>query len=412
MRTWTSAIFALVSNIVFVLPFSGQELAKDTGSQTVVAEGVGASPDEALKDAFRNCVRQVVGAIIDAETLVKNDELINDNVLTYSDGFIKKFDEIDGSKKQNGGLHRVRIKAEVERKSLIAKLRSSNVVMKSVDGNGLFAQTVTKLDSEKDAIAILEKQFKGFPQSCLTASVVGEPKVIEKDSLNATIEIMVQLEPNMNAFRDFSKSLRSILDKMTKEKGEFEVTCKPNTGFAYTFAMWNLHNPPPPSVSDFATASDGSWYSVIASNNWFPSKFGKTTKPQAEEKKVVLSIGTNRSKPGERIDFASYRLDSSLSQSLNDVVNRKGIFSVALLDGSGEQITVKEMKLHQPLLLQIGAYKNHAQCFYLCPTFFPTIQPEAILGHTPVMKVPFRFKLSLEELKTLTDIKVEVQFED
>jgi hypothetical protein len=412
MRTWTLAIFAIVSNIVFLLPLSGQELPKDNGSQIVVAEGVGASPDEALKDAFRNAVRQVVGAVIDAETIVKNDELINDKVLTYSDGFIKKYDEIDGSKKKSGGLHRVSIKAEVEKKSLLAKLQSSNVVMKSVDGNGLFAQTVTKLDSEKDAIAILEKQFKGFPQSCLTASVVGEPKVIEKDSENATIEIMVQLEPNMIAFRDFSKNLRSILDKMTREKGEFEVICKPTTGFAYTFAMWKLSNPPPPSVSEFATASYGSWYSVIAANKWIPSKFIKTTKPQAEEKKIVLSIGTNRSKAGERIDFVAYRIDPSLSQSLNDVVNKKGIFSVALFEENGEKITAKEMKLHQPLLLQIGSSKNHAHSFYLCPTFFPMIQPGAILGHTPLMKVPFRFKLSLDELKALSDIKVEVQFED
>jgi hypothetical protein len=42
-----------------------------TSAVPVEAEGLGASPDEALKDAFRNAVRQVVGAVVDAETIVR-----------------------------------------------------------------------------------------------------------------------------------------------------------------------------------------------------------------------------------------------------------------------------------------------------------------------------------------------------
>ena len=67
--------------------------AESAGNIEVVAEGVGATPDEALKDAFRHAVRQAVGAVVDAETLVKNDEVIDDQILTYSNGFVKKYDE-------------------------------------------------------------------------------------------------------------------------------------------------------------------------------------------------------------------------------------------------------------------------------------------------------------------------------
>lgn len=65
-------------------PSSTQSGAEASPSEAIVVEGVGMTPDEALKDAFRNAVRQVVGAVVDAETLVKNDEVINDKVLTYS----------------------------------------------------------------------------------------------------------------------------------------------------------------------------------------------------------------------------------------------------------------------------------------------------------------------------------------
>ena len=68
---------------------------KDVGNNTkeVIAEGVGDSHDNAIKDAFRNAVRQVVGVYVDSETLVKNDKLVDDKILTLSNGFINDYSE-------------------------------------------------------------------------------------------------------------------------------------------------------------------------------------------------------------------------------------------------------------------------------------------------------------------------------
>src|SRR5258708_5040066 len=105
---------------------------KDSQTQEVIAGGVGTSADEALKDAFLNAVRQVVGAVVDADTLLKNDEVVDDKVLTYSDGFIKKYDEIAGSKTVTSGIYRIKIKAHIERRSVIAKLKAANISVKDV----------------------------------------------------------------------------------------------------------------------------------------------------------------------------------------------------------------------------------------------------------------------------------------
>ncbi|MGO8747203.1 MAG: hypothetical protein ACLQNE_14550 [Thermoguttaceae bacterium] len=50
----------------------------------VEAEGSGKDRDEALKNTFRDAVRKVVGAYVEEETVVKNDELIKDKVLILS----------------------------------------------------------------------------------------------------------------------------------------------------------------------------------------------------------------------------------------------------------------------------------------------------------------------------------------
>lgn len=194
---------------------SSKKPADNSSIAEVVAEGAGTTPDEALKDAFRNAVRQVVGAVVDAESLVKNDEIIDDQVLAYSNGFVKKYDEIAGSKKSSGGVHRIKIKAQVERRRLIAKLRESKVAVKDVDGKSLFAEAVTTAEAEQNATNLLAKIFGDLP-NLLTATVVGKPDY-DRDKSELVFNVDVAVDPK--AYRDFATRLRETLHKISQSKG-------------------------------------------------------------------------------------------------------------------------------------------------------------------------------------------------
>lgn len=189
------------------------------GISEVIAEGAGVTPDEALKDAFRNAVRRVVGAVVDAETLIKNDEVIDDQVLTYSDGFVKKFDEVAGSKNFVDGLHRVKIKAQVERRSVIAKLKSAKVTVKDLDGKSLFAEAVTSAEAEKNSTKLLAKALSDLPK-LLTASVTGKP---EYDRDKGGVVLNVDVEVDVKSYREFSSRLQELLRKIAVSKATAHV---------------------------------------------------------------------------------------------------------------------------------------------------------------------------------------------
>ena len=215
---------SLVFFICLFMANSNSVFSQDKGkTQEVVGEGVGTSADLALKDAFRNAVRQVVGAYVDAETLVKNDELVEDKILTYSNGFIKTFSEVEGSKKVQGGIYRVKIKAVVETGSVIAKLNASNISIKEVDGKGLFAEVVSKMDLEKDAAALLKKSFEGFPNSIMSFSVEGKPNVLDKNEKFAAVEIPIKIEVNMDSFKAYVKKMDIMLSKIAVLTKEFQI---------------------------------------------------------------------------------------------------------------------------------------------------------------------------------------------
>ena len=94
----------------------------------VQGKGSGATRDEALKDAYRDAIERTVGLYVDAEQMLKNDELVNDQILTQSNAYIEKYDVVKES--EANGLFTVRILATVKKTALakkIAELRAESV---------------------------------------------------------------------------------------------------------------------------------------------------------------------------------------------------------------------------------------------------------------------------------------------
>ena len=96
------------------------QAAVDTSTVKVQGRGVGATKEAALKDAYRDAIERAVGLYVDAEQMVKNDKLVNDQILTQSNAYIEKYDVVKES--ETDGLFTVRIIAIVRKTALAKKL--------------------------------------------------------------------------------------------------------------------------------------------------------------------------------------------------------------------------------------------------------------------------------------------------
>ena len=390
----------------------------DSQTQVVVAEGVGITAEEALKDAYRNAVRQVVGAVVDAETMVKNDELIEDKVLTYSDGFIKTYKEIPGSKKMQGGLHRIKITAQVERRNVIARLKAANVTMKQVDGKGLFAEVTTQMEATADAGEILKKQFEGFPQSCITATIKGKPELINKSASDATLRITVQVEPDLEAYKAFSARVIPIIGTLAIKKNEIT-----------------------PSFEKSRYNSDILPVGALEERNhdnfpeWFPQAFEERNGSTIDFLKkdiLVLAIASNRTKACDKIEYQVFYCNPELTQLLNVIASRIGKGKLTLTDAGGETIVSEKFDLKQnifqppysseshfagTLFSSFGKDYNYSRgvkedkVFLVSPTFF-SVQWGPRLAQIPQLLIPIDLKLSLDEVKSIQNAKVEISFDE
>ncbi|HTV54881.1 MAG TPA: hypothetical protein VMI06_08180, partial [Terriglobia bacterium] len=178
-----------------------------------VDEGVGRTPDEALRDAFRNSVSRVVGVYVDAETRLKNEEIISDQVLTYSEGFIESYEVVGTSKAD--GLHHVRVRAVVSRRDVVSRLKAAKVSVKNVDGQGLFAEAVTTLEAERAGARMLRRILGDYPANVLKVEVVSKPRIIGKTDRQVTISYDVRVAVDKARYDQLMKRVVPLLEQVS-----------------------------------------------------------------------------------------------------------------------------------------------------------------------------------------------------
>ena len=155
MRKARGIHFIFVLCCVLFLGFSADATAAGK-IETVEVTGMGATPEKAIKNATKEAVRQVVGMYVVAEAATKNRKLIKDEVLSASNGFVRKFTTIEKEVDEDG-IHMVLAKVEVEVGKLTEALTGLNIAMKKVDSDNLTAQIVAKAETAQNFEALAQK---------------------------------------------------------------------------------------------------------------------------------------------------------------------------------------------------------------------------------------------------------------
>ena len=192
----------------------GEGTSEDAGTlREVLATGQGTSEEEAKRNAFHNAVEQAVGVYVDATTIVNNEKLIEDSVLTYSNAYVKSFTVIRSS--ATNGIQTVKIKAMVKVQRLAEKLRSQGIKTISVDGQSLAAEIVTTKRMEEDGAALLKKAIGDFPLQFVEFTPSGELTRNAEGGVDAVVRYSV----NKDAYRKYVTSLETVLKQQASQSG-------------------------------------------------------------------------------------------------------------------------------------------------------------------------------------------------
>ena len=134
--------------------------------------------------------------------------------MTYSDGFAENYETVGKPTTALNGLISVTIRARIVRSKLIQKTKAANIAVLEVDGKGMFAEAVTKIEQSKSATEMLAKEFRDMPKSLIKAEVVGKPSYNEKTK---TIQVVVQASVDRAAYDALIARILPILDGIGAE---------------------------------------------------------------------------------------------------------------------------------------------------------------------------------------------------
>lgn len=112
------------------------------GDNFVIVTGTGANEAEAKHNAFIAAIESAVGVLVSSETLIQNGELIQDKIITKSQGFIEKYNLLNTAKLEDNSV-RITIKAFVSNAALAKELEIITGTKIDVDGKSAYAKVET-----------------------------------------------------------------------------------------------------------------------------------------------------------------------------------------------------------------------------------------------------------------------------
>lgn len=239
------------------------------GEEYIVASGLGMTEGKAIEEALRSAVQQSVGVYMDADTITANEDVIKDEILSYSAGFVEDYKKLGVSQKD--GLVEVKLSVKVVKDRLLGRIKEVLVAEKPVEGEKLFNISQSIEEKSSDSVRLLSAVASDFPEKAVEIKL-GSPQVIRQVPGGKT-EFRITLEFGLAPeFIDrFSKALDSVALKKTDFRDLAQITTEANklnyprsTGVVvkqkYTFRFFRIS----PELYWSAVAG------MLTASNWLP----------------------------------------------------------------------------------------------------------------------------------------------
>lgn len=280
--------------------------------QGVFVTGTGLEPEEAKRNGFSAAIEQVVGVLVDAETLVKNEELVKDEILTFTRGYINQYTEIE--RRQEDGLHSVDMRVWVSVDKLGNRLEVlPGMDKRRIDGALLAAKIIIENQNKDHARQMFRRATADFtPDKMLTVSVADLPFKYDHSGQKVTLTVTYRLTPNLDVWQSIQARLKSIFDNVAVRRG---------TG----------------------TLTGGQWPSLSREGN-----------------QVLLRLFAGANRECTSIYWHLYTLPDYFEAEFRDLAHRPSSYQVrlVLLDNEGREVVAMERPLGVYQMVRLTGRRN------------------------------------------------------
>jgi hypothetical protein len=365
---------------------------KNNETKLISAKGFGDTPNSALKNALVNAIQTAVGAMVDSKTVTENEEIIQDRILTVSDGFVKEYKVTKEVSKNENGSYEVEIDAVVQLSQVASALKAANIAVGKVTGDNIWAEATSKVNNIEDARIFLESKLPEYL-----------PKLI-------SIEF---LDSNGNATKDINPILRNENAIEQKVKLGWLLRLKVNRDYYKSIIPYIRHCYSIISCTQPKQfSSKGVINEVEKKSEWEPAPLGKLKQVLKLSDNIPVFksdfkvhgfnegylIVRNISKTGDYIEGEFFNLPKYQIE-----VNSPLILKIQLKDANGDIISSNEWEIVKDL---------DNSLFSLTPLMLSPIFTSKIWGNSIEIQdkkiIDAVFELPIDQAKEIDSIFCEI----
>ncbi len=194
-------------------------MAMKGAMKTEFGEGCGETREEAIKEALRDVLQKVVGVYVDSDFRMKNDEIINDEVITHSSGLIDGYDIVKDEIDVNGRGVKITIKAQVVMREFVDRMKKIEAEQKfKVDGLLLDTNIRNSLNAE----SLVQKELENLNvvTDLLEVKICNtRPKLVATYGDSVTLRYAYQVMFSKEKYcKKFVPRIVQVLDQVAQEK--------------------------------------------------------------------------------------------------------------------------------------------------------------------------------------------------
>lgn len=128
--TLKKLMIAAVASLLFAVGAQAQRTVTASGAAAILNKDTAQARDRALENALRTAVEQVVGTMVDSETLVKNNQLLSDKIYTQTAGYVSDYKVVSEKPDLDSNLYSVTVQATVKEGNLESDLGAFGILMR------------------------------------------------------------------------------------------------------------------------------------------------------------------------------------------------------------------------------------------------------------------------------------------
>ena len=313
---------------------SAEGMAFKEAVKVEYGDGHGETADEALKEAMKDVLQKVVGVYVDSDFRMNNDQIIKDEIITHSNGFVDHYKKMEESDDPNGRGKAVTIKAWVKMRDFVNR-------MKKIAPRSCVAMDGVLLDNEIDnnvnAETLLRNEFEKFDpvldlmEIGLVSSI--RPEIQSNRDGAIVLRYVFQIRYSKDKYYQFIRRIEPLFDQISTKKATRTVPFKVAQVSCY-----------PQAENKYWTKQQVQAYYLLARLSW---KFDKS---KFDKSKVVISVIKSITHGGVASE-REWVVSEHLKQVYDEIrekyyrKNRSVQCVFRVLDGSGQELSCAVQKI-------------------------------------------------------------------